>query len=445
MLSRRQFLTHTLQGSALLAVGAAAPRFLASTALAAAENASSSENILVVVEMAGGNDGLNTVVPYGDDLYHKARPTLRIAPDEVIRIDDHIGLNPGLRPLESLLENNRLAIIQGVGYPNPNRSHFESMDIWQTADPRRKISSGWLGRSISLLDVKEGRIPAFHIAKGDLPLAFEGASTGVPSLHPDSPFDLQLGGRPELFTGNDYEAGSLQSNTGNQGEHYQQRRQLVSELTQMPSDPSNAMLQFVHRTALDTYATIDQLREILNADFEKPIGDYERVDGNYRYVRDGLAYELQLVARMIQADFGTRVYYVSLDGFDTHSSQKKGHEQLLNDLGNAISRFYSALEESGNHKRVVLMTFSEFGRRVEENGSQGTDHGSASCMFVAGPGVKGGLIGAHPSLAPDKLASGDLKYHTDFRQVYATILDRWLACDSRRVLDEPFPHLDLIG
>lgn len=441
MHTRRQFLTDTLKGSSLLALGAAAPAFLKSAAFAAANAQEQKDNILVVLEMAGGNDGLNTVIPFADDEYLKARPTLRMTKSDVVRVNDEIGLHPGLRSLETLLENHQLAILQGVGYPNPNRSHFESMDIWQTADPRLKDKTGWLGRSIGHLNVKEGHIPAFHVSQSELPMAFERAATAVPTLHPDKPFDFQFGGAAEY---NDGES-SERILDASQDERYKQRRKLISDLTDLPADDANAMLQFVQQASQRTYATIDQLRDILSADFQKPDGEYQRVGNDYRLVREGLEYELQLVARMIQAEFGTRIYYVSLDGFDTHSGQSREHASLLEKLADAISNFYSSLEQSGDASRVLLVTFSEFGRRVKENGSEGTDHGAASCMFAAGPAVKGGLIGRHPSLDPDELADGDLKYHTDFRQVYAAILDRWLACDSRVVLGGNFAHVDFLA
>src|SRR6266480_1522183 len=181
MFNRRQFLIRTLQGSSLLAVGSVVPQFLVNTARAATAQ---KDRVLVVVELTGGNDGLNTVIPYADDLYHKARPTLRFQKKDVVRVDDTIGLHPALRPLDRLLQNNQLAIVQGVGYPNPNRSHFESMDIWQSADPRRRATNGWLGRTLGDVKVSEGGVPAFFVGTKRLPLAMQGPTAGVASLHP---------------------------------------------------------------------------------------------------------------------------------------------------------------------------------------------------------------------------------------------------------------------
>ncbi len=448
MFSRRKFLERSLKSSSLLALSATVPNFVASTALAAQTD---QDTVLVVIEMTGGNDGLNTVIPYGDDLYHKARPTLRFKKSEVIRVDDHVGLNPSLRGLSGLLEKQQLAILQGVGYPNPNRSHFESMDIWQTADPRRKLRNGWLGRAIGDLQVQGGRIPAFHMGQEQLPLALQGSATGVPSLNTEEPFGLDLIGE---FYGHQPDGSSSPKSRPPKKKKSEKnkktaspasaRKQLIQDVATLAPTDAGGMLRFVRKTSLDTYATIDQLKEIMNEKFSVPDAQADFSNGRYRQLRSGLQYELMLVARMIQAGFGTRIFYVSIDGFDTHSQQRQPQNQLLQKLGSAIQTFFQELEKSGDAKRVLLMTFSEFGRRVRENGSKGTDHGSGSCMFVAGPAVKGGLVGKHPSLAKDELDSGDLRYHTDFRQVYATLLDRWLGCDSRHVLDGEFKPVELL-
>ncbi len=443
MFTRREFVKRSVEGSSLLALGATVPNFVASTAYAAEHG---KDKVLVVLEMGGGNDGLNTVIPYGDDLYYKARPTLAIKKEQAIRVDDHIGLHPSLRGLNSMLQNNQLAIVQGVGYPNPNRSHFESMDIWQTADPRGKTGNGWLGRTIADLNVQGGRIPAFHMGKGQLPLALQGSATGVPSLNTEKPFGLDLIGE---FYGHqpDGRKGNQRKNTDKNKlpRRIAVRKQAIEDVARHAPEDAGGLLQFVRRTSLDTYGTVDQLKEIMNEKFEVPDAQGEFTDGRYRQLRSGLQYELMLVARMIRAGFGTRVFYVSIDGFDTHSQQQQPHQQLMQKIGDSVQAFFNELQESGDADRVMLMTFSEFGRRVNENGSKGTDHGSGSCLFLAGPGVKSGLIGKHPSLAKKDLANGDLKFHTDFRRVYATLLDGWLGCDSRRVLGAKFEHLELIA
>jgi uncharacterized protein (DUF1501 family) len=409
MLNRRDFLTRTLRGSTLLALAPTVPQFLMNTASAAEQG---KDTVLVVIEMTGGNDGLNTVIPYSDDLYHKARPKLGFTKQQVLRVDDHVGLHPALRSFDQLLHKGWLAAVQGVGYPNPDRSHFESMDIWQSADVRRQLTTGWIGRSVPDLQKKTGNIPVLQVGTGRLPLALRGAPGGVVSIDNGQAYRLDLGG---------------------DASRRKPRRRLLEELAG-PAAPGAAddLLQFVRRRQLQTYTTLDQLQEVLES--------IRNQGGQYSF--SSLSQSLGLVARLIERGFGTRVFYVTIGNFDTHSSQAPTHERLLRELGDAVAIFLNGLERSGHAQRVLVMTFSEFGRRVQENGSKGTDHGAGSCLFVAGPAVKGGAVGKHPSLAD--LDSGDLRHLTDFRQVYATLLDGWLGCDSRAVLGNSFPHIELL-
>lgn len=412
MLSRRRFLTRTLQGSSLLALGSTVPGFLATTAHAAEAG---KDTVLVVIELTGGNDGLNTVIPHADDLYHKARPTLRFKKEDVVKVSDAIGLHPALRPLDGLIQKGQLAVVQGVGYPNPDRSHFESMDIWQSADPKRKIGSGWIGRGAPALQDKTGNTPIMQIGASRLPLALQGTAGAVVSINNRMPYRLDLGGSTPA-------------------ERKTQRR-LIEEMSK-PASPADKdeLLQFVRRRQVQTYTTVDRLQEVLRSAQSNPEGRW--------FQFPGLPQKLHLIAQLIDKGFGTRVFYVSLDGFDTHSGQAEQHRKLLQELADGLNSFFDTLQKKGQDKRVLAMTFSEFGRRVNENGSKGTDHGSGSCLFVAGPAAKGGLIGAHPSLKD--LDFGDLRYHTDFRRIYATLLDQWLGCDSVAVLGEKFDPVDLI-
>ncbi len=421
MFNRREFLMRTLQGSSLLAVGSVVPQFLANTARAAEVG---KDTVLVVVELSGGNDGLNTVIPHGDDLYHKARPTLRFKKDQVIRVDDHIGLHPGLTGFRQLLDKGELAILQGVGYPNPDRSHFESMDVWQSADPKRKIGTGWIGRSVPELQDKRGNIPVMHIGPKGTPLAVQGGPAGVVSLSNLRSFRLTL-------------------NTSDPNQRYT-RKKLIEDLAKVSQpDDKGSLLAFVRRRELQTYTTLDQLKEVLSGTPGAAANTDGLPDlGNQFFAPNQLQAKMQLIARLIQKGLGTRVFYVALDGFDTHSNQETEQRRLFGELSNAVSNFFNTLKGSKHDERGLVMTFSEFGRRVQENGSRGTDHGAASCMFVAGPAVKGGLVGKHPSLSD--LDAGDLKYHTDFRRVYATLLDRWLHCDSKLVLGERFEPVDFL-
>jgi uncharacterized protein (DUF1501 family) len=405
MINRRAFLTRALSGSSLVAMSATVPQFVSRTAQAAAPG---KDNILVVLEMTGGNDGLNTVIPYADDLYHKARPTLRQTKNMVIRLDDHVGLNSGMRGFGPLLEHGQLAVAQGVGYPNPDRSHFEAMDIWQSADSTRKLTTGWLGRAVAEARNLSGGVPILHIGSSRLPLAVNGASGGAVTVNDEYSFRLEMGGGPAA--------------------RQHARRRLMDELA-APADKieDDDLMSFVQRRQVQTLTAVETLRELV----EKP-GAAARPGG-------GLAQKLNLIAGLIARGFGTRIFYVSLDGFDTHANQGAPHGALLGDLAGSVSTFFQTLKTTGDDGRVRLMTFSEFGRRVQENYSRGTDHGAASCLFVAGPSVKGGVVGKHPSLA--ELDSGDLTYHTDFRRVYATMLDSWLGCDSKAVLGTTWDHV----
>ena len=406
MFNRRHFLTRTLQGSSLLAMGTVVPQFVSRTALAAAPG---KDNILVVLEMTGGNDGLNTVIPFADDLYHKARPTLRQTKDVVIRLDDHVGLNSSMAGFRQMWEKGQLAVVQGVGYPNPERSHFEAMDIWQSADPKRVVTTGWLGRATCEMKNLSGGVPILQVDSKRLPLALAGApGGGAVTISDQNSFRLQLGG----------------------GKTVQQkvRRRLDRGAGGGRANPSeDDFASFIQRRQVQTLGAVETLRDLLDG------------PGSGARLGAGLTQKLQLIAGLIGRGFGTRIYYVSLDGFDTHAGQASTHGNLLADLANSVNAFFQTLKNTGNDSRVRLMTYSEFGRRVQENGSRGTDHGAGSCLFLAGPSVKAGVVGKHPSLAD--LDADDLKFHTDFRRVYATLLDDWLGCDSKAVLGAKWEHV----
>lgn len=420
MSDRRDFLKGTLGASSLLAVGGVVPEFLASTARAADKDDKKKDTVLVVIELTGGNDGLNTVAPYGDDEYAKARPTLAFAKKEVLRIDDYHGLHPRMQQMKNLYDQKRLAVIQGVGYPNPDRSHFESMDIWQLADPKRAGSSGWLARAIPGMSIKDAGVPGMYLGDERLPVAMQGADGGVISLADRASFRLQLNGNAAP------------------------RKKLIEDLNS-GDDTKADLAAFVRKRQLQTYTSLQKIEDALREAGSAPDnGGGEFING--RYVRNNpndlttLRGKLGLIGRMIQKNLGTRVYYVQLGGFDTHSGQSEDHAKLLGDLSSAVGNFFGALQ--GEHAdRVALMTYSEFGRRVKENGSRGTDHGSGSCMFLAGTKVAGGLVGKHPSMTD--LTDGDIKYHTDFRRVYATLLDDWLGVDSKGVLGDTFEKMAL--
>jgi uncharacterized protein (DUF1501 family) len=417
MFNRRQFLKGSLAGASLLAVGNVIPGFLANTARAAEAG---KDTILVVLEMTGGNDGLNTVIPYADDLYIKNRPTLKYSKTEVVKVDDSIGINPGMAGFRNLVNDGQVGCVMGVGYPNSDRSHFESMDIWHSCDLTRKTTSGWIGRSVVDLQDKKGNVPVVQIGANRLPLALQGGSGGVVSINNKQPYNLDLGNDDKTKTA---------------------RRKLIEDLAK-PAEAAgkDSLLDFVQKRQIQTLATLDRLQDVLKSTpMQEPY--YGQTSQQY-YAEGKLPQRMSLIARLIQKEFGTRVFYTSIDGFDTHSEQKEPHRLLLAEVADAIERFYQILKEQGHDKRVIVMTYSEFGRRVLENGSKGTDHGSGSSLFVVGPAVKGGAIGKHPKL--DDLDQGDMKHSIDFRQVYATLLDQWLKVDSRAVLSGKFEHIPLL-
>jgi uncharacterized protein (DUF1501 family) len=408
MLTRRQMLTSALKGSSLFALGTVVPQFVLNTAGAAEAG---KDTILVVIEMTGGNDGLNMVIPYADDLYHKARTTLRLTKEQVVKVDDHIGLNPAMRSFDQLIQKGHLAVVQGVGYPNPDRSHFESMDKWQSAELGQKLSNtGWLARSTSDLQDQRGSVPVMQVGPEKLPLALQGSPSGVVTINNQQPFKLNMGPGTE--------------------EQHKSRKRLMLDLAK-EDGAKDSLFQFVQRRQLQTYANLGLLQDVL-----------KNFTPDGRFPQTPLGQKLEMAARLIEKGFGTRVFYMAIDGFDTHSGQAQPHAQLLQQIADGVTLFFNSLQASGQDKRVLVMTFSEFGRRVQENGSGGTDHGAGSCLFVAGPGVKGGAVGKHPSLSD--LDAGDLKHHTDFRQVYATLLDGWLGCESFGILGGRYKPIELL-
>src|SRR5262245_43224888 len=404
--SRRKFLATLAGGSAVVSLGGPVPQFLARAA--AAEHKASKDTILVVIQMTGGNDGLNTVVPFSHDAYRKARPKLAIPAKDVHKINDSIGLHPSAKGLSELLQANKLAIVQGVGYPKPNRSHFESMDIWQSCQRKgNPRTTGWLGRFLDATR-KPADIdaPAIHIGSERQPLALAAEKVRVPSF-----------ATPESFKLRDGDSGML-------GE-------TIRNLTKREESPADQLLGFVQTSTSSALATSDRIAEALR-EYRTPV----------KYPESALAKRLKTIAQLIDAELKTRVYYVELDGFDTHAQQPAAHAALLQQFGDGVRAFIDDVAHHGHADRTLVMSFSEFGRRVAENASQGTDHGAAAPMFLAGTRVRAGLVGSHPDL--DNLEDGDVKFHTDFRQVYATLLERWLGWSSKSVLGGEFNSIDAL-
>jgi uncharacterized protein (DUF1501 family) len=408
--NRRAFLQTTLAAGGLVAWGLDAPLFLRRTAAAApfSDKAGGKDTILVVVELNGGNDGLNTVVPFKDPEYAKLRPTLKLGAAEVKKVNDELGLHPQMTGLAELLQDNALCIVQGVGYPNPDQSHFRSMDIWQAGSTGKELSEGWIGRALKKLPAA----PSFHLKSGNerAPLALDGAPVRVPSIATLQDFQLQL--------------------AATSGADKKNQREVIEGSAQAKADKPG-LLDFVQRTAANTYASSRRLQEI--GKNYQPKADYPNTP---------LAGRLKLAAQLIDADLGARVFYVMLDGFDTHSGQAQGHAALLGQLSGAMTAFFKDMKARGHGNRVLMMTFSEFGRRAKENGSRGTDHGSAAPMLLVGGKVKAGVVGKHPSLTT--LPMGNLQHHTDFRQVYAAVLDQWLGVTSQEVLGGKFEPVEVL-
>lgn len=404
-ISRRKFVSETAAASTVLGIGVAAPQFLQQAAAAQ----KSDGRILVVVEMAGGNDGLNTIVPYDHDAYRKARPKLALNANEVLKIGDQLGFHPVMTGFADLLEAGRLAIVQGVGYDNPNRSHFESMDIWHTCQRKDEVrTDGWIGRILEQSEFKtSGDPPAMHLGQENQPFALMSRDVRVPSIRSLDQFRLESGNN-KLF------------------------RQTVKDLADARRKESNDLLGFVQSSTSSAITASERI--------EAAGMNYKAAE---KYASNELATKLQTVARLIDSGLTTPVYYVRIDGFDTHAQQPGAHQSLLRQVSDAVSTFLRDAIAHGHGDRILCMCFSEFGRRVSENASEGTDHGTAGPVFLAGEGVKPGLIGRHPDLS--MLEQGDLKHHTDFRRVYATVLENWLHCDSQQILRGNYECVDAIS
>ena len=437
--TRRDFLRTTLLGGAL---SWTVPSFVANTfgALHAAADGALTQiatgkdgPILVLIQLAGGNDGLNTVIPYTNDFYYQSRPTLGVKPDQVLKLSDTLGFNPALAGFRSLYDAGHLAVLNGVGYPNPNRSHFRSTEIWQTAsDEDRYLTDGWIGRYFDNACV--GCDPTVGINIGDrLPQAFSSHNpTGISLQNPASYRFMGAGLNDDEETA--YR--SMYGGSPDDGHATADAGGSVSMLSgTVTLNNGQSTLDFLERTSMDAQVSSDKIRDIAG-----------KVKNIATYPGNGLANNLKLVARLIAGGLPTRVFYLSQGGYDTHTNQRGAQDARLKELADSVKAFTEDLTAMGEFQRVTMMTFSEFGRRLLENGSRGTDHGAAAPMFIIGGGkLQSGLVGTHPSLAPADLEDGDIKYGTDFRSVYATLLQDWLKTPSVPILGRQFATLPLIG
>lgn len=409
--SRFEFLRGAMRFGA---IGAIAPSLIMEARLAervmAAGARDSSKNILVVIQLAGGNDGLNMLIPYGDGLYYQNRPTLAIPQAQVLKLNGQMGLHPNLTGLKGLYDQGKVAIIQGVGYPNPNLSHFRSTDIWQSALPTGVTDTGWLGRYLdSALAGVQNPLKAISIGSL-LPKAFWAKKTMVPAVQSLKAFRF-LAARQS-------------------GPEAQEVISAFQRIYGTVSDAEGPYLSLVQLADAAAYqATIE-------------LGKTAGVAPKVRYPASALASELKLVSQIIATNLGTRVFLVTQGGFDDHAQEAEAHPRLMKDLGDAIAAFYQDMTAQGRANQVLMMTFSEFGRRPLENASNGTDHGTAAPMLVIGGGVKGGLYGQTSSLS--HLDYGNLIYTTDFRSVYSTVLSRWMGADPSQAVLGSFPSIPFV-
>jgi uncharacterized protein (DUF1501 family) len=399
MLSRREF----LRASSVISLSPAIPWVFGNTAHAV--EAASDARILVVIQLDGGNDGINTVVPFGDDGYGRARNELRLDTEKLHLLNDHVGLHPSMRAFKDLFDDGRLAIVQGVGYPNPDRSHFRSMGIWQTArfDEADHDGYGWLGRTLDqqLVASTGTGAEAIFIGEQDTPVALWGRRSSATALSRSA--DLQL---PAEF-----------SSAGLNGDL--EARQ-------------DGLLQFVTKQMLTAYTAADEFRR-------HHMKKGPRQDSSYPETQ--LGSRMKLMAELLKSGCQSRVFYTIQSGYDTHAAQLYAHAALLREFSDAVKSFLDDLRSAGLEDRVLVLAFSEFGRRVQENSSQGTDHGTAGPVFLAGTTMRPGLVGSAPDLSD--LESGDLRVQTDFRSVYAAILDAWFRVDSELILYGLFDQIQL--
>lgn len=416
MITRRNF----CKTCGLLSLtGAMAPSFLAQT-VSADSTLANGKRALVVVQMTGGNDGLNTVVPFADRAYYSARPTIGLKEADLLKLNETVALNGGLKGMKGLYDKGQLALIQGVGYPNPSYSHFRSMEIWQTGNPDGPPRSGWLGRYLEAEDQAGNKDALTRMA---MAVGSTGQGGGAPlSFWTEKTMVLSFGGVDRFqFKGDPASKGDREAQLAT-------ARKIYNVLN------ANPQAEYVRKTALDALSASEALEKIIN-----------NQKTSVTYPKTQFATNLKTIAQLLGSDYGTRIFYVATDGsFDTHFNENGYHGRLLEGMSEALGAFYQDLAARQLDDAVMTMTFSEFGRRVNENGSRGTDHGSAGPVFVLGGknALKPGIYGQQPSLTD--LEDGNMKSSTDFRSVYASILKNWLGSDPKPVVGGDYPLLDFV-
>ncbi|MED5569647.1 MAG: DUF1501 domain-containing protein [Chloroflexota bacterium] len=369
--------------------------------------------VLVVLQMTGAYDALNTFIPYSDPHYNDYRKVVNIAPEDVLAVDDKVGFHPAMAPIKDMYDQGKVAVLQGIGYPNPNRSHFRSLDIWHTAEPEKTISEGWLGKTIRELDPnKENILTAVNFGRG-LPRALAAPGVSVASVGDLSNYGVLTG-----IEGADDRTEALD----------------IFARMYAPMIGTGAVSEYLSQTGLDALRGADILSDAP-----------KNYTSSVEYGGSPFAQWLKNIAQVHFSDYGTRILYTGVNPgtFDTHANENITLPKLWGDVSNAIGDFYQDLKEHDANEEVIILLFTEFGRRVQENGS-GTDHGSGSVAFMIGDGVKGGLYGEYPSLEPEKLDSGDLHWNNDFRRTYATILEKWMGLDANPILGGTYEQFDFI-
>jgi uncharacterized protein (DUF1501 family) len=393
-LSRRAF----FKRSALATAGSMlVPQFLKAWENPAPE----SDKILIVLQLSGGNDGLNTIIPFRNDIYYQSRPKIAVQPEKVLPITDELGFNSAFEKLRSIYDQGNMSIINNVGYPNPDRSHFRSMDIWQSANPKEYLNTGWIGR---YLDANCDGAEHNAIEIDDtLSLALKGEL--IKSMALKDPARLYNATHNPMF------------------------KSIAKDSISKDDDP---IVSYLYKTAAETASSAEYIynqTRIYNSKAEYPNSEF--------------ANRLKTIGKLINSGVSTRVYYAALSGFDTHANQAGQQDRLLKTYAEAVSALIQDLDKQGNFERVMILTFSEFGRRVSENASGGTDHGTASNIFLLGKNLKTkGFINGAPDLK--NLDEGDLIYQIDFRSVYATLLNRWMNADPSKILTQDFPMLNFL-
>ena len=370
----------------------------------------SNQNTLVVVQLTGGNDFMNTVVPYADGLYKDFRPVVGIPNEHVLPIDDYLGFNSDVRAIKDLYDLGQAAIIQGVGYPNSSRSHFRSMDIWHTCEPDIVATEGWLGKTVRILDPStDNPLTAISFGRG-LPRALSAQEVMVTSVGDLDTYGLMSG-----------------------IEAREQRIQALDLFKRIytPAIGSGMVQDYLGRTGVDVIRGAELLKKAPQI-----------YKSTVEYGDNPIASSLRDVARVHLAGLGTRIFYTQHGGYDTHANEVPTHPKLLTDLSTAIGDFFQDLNDHNADQNVALLVFTEFGRRVKDNNS-GTAHGAGGGAFVIGPRVNGGLFAEYPSLNPSEHDNGDLKHTYDFRGLYSTLLERWMGIDPTEIVGGTYEQLEL--